>query len=68
MDRALPRRRDTDPHVGSSIYPAVQNAARSESARPRRDIDNTFVQFEKEAEAYPSGEGRGPMHDGLISR
>jgi hypothetical protein len=34
----------------ASIYPAVQNADGT-SARPRRDADDAYLQFEKEAEA-----------------
>src|SRR5882762_7455935 len=41
MDRSLPRRRDTDPHVRVvHLSCGAEHAAGGESARPRRDSDD----------------------------
>ena len=52
VDRSALGRRDTDPHVGSSIYPAVQNmllAARALGLGAT--LTTLYLQFEEEAEA-----------------
>jgi hypothetical protein len=52
MDRPLPRRRDTDPHVWLvHLSSGSEHAAGGESARRRRDFTTLYLQFEKEAEA-----------------
>jgi nitroreductase len=50
--RPLPRRRHPNPHVGSSIYPAVQNMLLTARALGLgATLTTLYLQFEKEAEA-----------------
>lgn len=52
MDRALPRRRDTDPHIGlAHLSCGAEHAARGASTRPGATLTTLYLQFEKEAEA-----------------
>ena len=52
MDRALPRRRDTDRHLRLvHLSCGAEYAARSESARLGATLTTLYLQFEKEAEA-----------------
>jgi nitroreductase len=50
LDRPLPRRRDINPHIRSSIYPAVQNMLLTARAlRLGATLTTLYLQFEEAA-------------------
>jgi hypothetical protein len=51
MDRALPRRRDTNPHIRLvDLSSRSEHATGGESTRSRATLTTLYLQFEKEAE------------------